>query len=56
MSATPTTAGLTIARDTQGANVNILASDGPDSIAPISGMSQLNGIAVEIRAVPELIE
>jgi anaerobic selenocysteine-containing dehydrogenase len=41
--------GLNIARKTLGANVNILASDGPDSIEPISGMSQLNGIAVEVR-------
>jgi anaerobic selenocysteine-containing dehydrogenase len=41
--------GLTIAKGTQGANVNILASDGPESIEPISGMSQLNGIPVEVR-------
>ena len=44
-------AGLAIASHTQGANVNILASDGPESIEPISGMSQLNGISVEVRAV-----
>jgi len=43
--------GLRIARTTQGANVNILASDGPDSIEPISGMSQLNGIPVEVHPV-----
>ena len=43
--------GLSIASNTTGANVNILAGDGPDSIEPISGMSQLNGIPVEVRAV-----
>ena len=43
--------GLSIAKQTQGANVNVLASDGPNSIEPISGMSQLNGIEVEITAV-----
>lgn len=40
--------GLRIAQATGGANVNILASDGPDSLEPISGMSQLNGIVVDI--------
>lgn len=45
--------GLTIARQTHGANVNILASDGPESIEPVSGMSQLNGIPVEVRAVQQ---
>ncbi len=43
--------GLSIAKTTHGANVNILASDGPDAIEPISGMSQLNGIAVDVRRV-----
>ena len=43
--------GLRVARQTGGANVNIIARDGPDSIEPLSGMSQLNGIPVDIRAV-----
>ncbi len=43
--------GLTIAKTTQGANVNIIARDGPDSVEPVSGMSQFNGIPVEIRPV-----
>ena len=42
--------GLSIAQKTQGANVNILASDGPNAIEPVSGMSQLTGIPVAIRA------
>lgn len=40
--------GLTVANKTGGANVNILASDGPDSLEPISGMSPMNGIVVDI--------
>ncbi len=43
--------GLTIARQTLGANVNLLASDGPVSIEPVSGMSPLSGFPVEICAV-----
>ena len=42
--------GLSIASTTRGANVNILASDGPRSLEPISGMSPLNGIVVAIRS------
>lgn len=41
--------GLSVARTTGGANVNILASDGPDSLEPISGMSPMNGIVVDIK-------
>ncbi|MBK6740452.1 MAG: molybdopterin-dependent oxidoreductase [Haliea sp.] len=41
---------LSVASLTAGSNVNILARDGLDSLEPISGMSQLNGILVEVRA------
>jgi len=43
-------AGLSVASRTEGCNVNVLARDGPDSLEPISGMAQLNGIPVEVRA------
>ncbi|MEO6027130.1 MAG: molybdopterin-dependent oxidoreductase, partial [Candidatus Binatia bacterium] len=36
--------GLSVASTTTGANVNILAADGPDGLEPISGMAQLTGI------------
>lgn len=39
---------LRIASQTTGVNANILASDGAASLEPISGMSQLNGIVVEV--------
>jgi len=42
--------GLSVASRTEGCNVNILARDGLDSLEPISGMAQLNGIPVEVRA------
>lgn len=45
--------GLAIASQTLGANVNLLASDGPAAIEPQSGMSQLNGIPVEVCALPK---
>jgi anaerobic selenocysteine-containing dehydrogenase len=41
---------LRVASRTAGANVNVLARDGADSLEPISGMSQLNGILVEVSA------
>jgi formate dehydrogenase len=41
--------GLSVASRLAGANVNILASDGPDNIEPLSGMAHLSGIEVEIR-------
>jgi anaerobic selenocysteine-containing dehydrogenase len=44
-------AGLSVARRTEGANVNILARDGLDSLEPVSGMSQLNGIPVEVSTI-----
>lgn len=43
--------GLRVASTTTGANVNVLAADGPDAIEPISGMAQLTGILVEVAAV-----
>ena len=41
---------LSVARKTAGSNVNVLARDGLDSLEPISGMAQLNGILVEVSA------
>jgi formate dehydrogenase len=41
--------GLSVASQLAGANVNILASDGPENIEPLSGMAHLSGIEVEIR-------
>jgi anaerobic selenocysteine-containing dehydrogenase len=40
---------LSVARQTKGVNVNILAADGPDKIDPISGMANLTGIYVDIK-------
>lgn len=42
--------GLSTARQTSGANVNIIMPDGPESIEPISGMSHMNGVIVEVHA------
>ena len=42
--------GLSVASQLGGANVNLLASDGPDSVEPLSGMSHLSGIPVKVRA------
>ena len=42
--------GLSVARKTVGANVNIITPDGPDSIEPVSGMSHMNGVLVKICA------
>ena len=41
--------GLSVARQLGGANVNILASDGIESIEPLSGMSHLTGISVRVE-------
>jgi formate dehydrogenase len=41
--------GLSVASRLAGANVNILASDGPENIEPLSGMAHLSGIEVEVR-------
>ena len=43
--------GQRIAKTTSGVNVNILADDGPDSIEPLSGMTQFNGIAVTVEKI-----
>ena len=40
--------GLRVARNTEGANVNILMPDGPASIEPGSGMSHMNGVIAEV--------
>ena len=41
--------GLSVAKKTSGVNVNILASDGPESLEPLSGMARLTAIEVEVR-------
>lgn len=41
--------GLRIARQRPGVNSNLLAGDGPENIEPLSGMSHLSGIVVEVR-------
>jgi anaerobic selenocysteine-containing dehydrogenase len=43
--------GLRVASQTTGANVNLLASDGPDFLEYFSGMAQLNGIPVQVSRV-----
>ncbi len=40
--------GLGVASRTAGVNVNLLAADGVDAIEPVSGMSRLTGIPVEV--------
>jgi anaerobic selenocysteine-containing dehydrogenase len=40
--------GLSVARNTLGANVNIIMPDGPTSIEPGSGMSHMNGVIAEV--------
>ena len=42
--------GLDIASKLRGANVNILASDGPEGLEPLSGMAHLTGIPVTVAA------
>lgn len=41
--------GLRVASRTRGVNVNLLAADGTASVDPVSGMSQLTGIPVEVQ-------
>ncbi len=41
--------GLGIASRLAGANVNLLAADGPDAVEPVSGMAHLTGIPVRIE-------
>ena len=45
--------GLSVASKTDGANVNLLAADGPEELEYFSGMAQLNGILVEVVPVGE---
>lgn len=40
--------GLSVASQTAGVNVNLLAADGPDSIEKISGMANLTGFPVDV--------
>jgi formate dehydrogenase len=42
--------GLAVASQLAGANVNLLASDGPASVEQLSGMSHLSGIPVRLRS------
>ena len=42
--------GLSIASKLRGANVNILASDGPEALESFSGMAHLTGIPVSVSA------
>jgi len=41
--------GLSVASRTRGVNVNLLATDGPDGIEPVSGMARLTGIPVDVQ-------
>ncbi len=43
--------GLSTAQQTTGVNVNLIMPDGPASIEPISGMSHMNGVLVEVERV-----
>ncbi len=45
--------GQTIAKTTTGVNANILANDGADAIEPLSGMTQFNGINVQLELQAE---
>jgi formate dehydrogenase len=48
--------GLSVASTTTGVNVNLLAASGPGSVDPMSGMSHLTGIPVDItRAAGALV-
>ncbi|GAB5453216.1 MAG: molybdopterin-dependent oxidoreductase [Halioglobus sp.] len=40
--------GLSVARHTRGANVNEIIPDGPQSLEPLSGMSHMNGVVVQV--------
>ena len=40
--------GLSVASQTEGVNVNLLAADGPDGVCRLSGMARLTGIAVTV--------
>ncbi len=40
--------GLSVAKQTEGVNVNLLAASGPGALDPVSGMAHLTGIPVEV--------
>jgi hypothetical protein len=40
--------GLSVASRTTGVNVNLLAASGVDAVDPLSGMSHLTGIPVNV--------
>ncbi|MCB9680335.1 MAG: molybdopterin-dependent oxidoreductase [Alphaproteobacteria bacterium] len=40
--------GLSVARRTEGVNVNLLAADGPEALEPVSGMAHLTGFVVDV--------
>jgi len=42
-------AGLSVAAQTRGVNVNLLAADGADRVERVSGMALLTGIPVEVK-------
>lgn len=44
-------AGQQIAASSRGVNANLLTLDGPDAIEPLSGMTQFNGIRVQVEPV-----
>ncbi len=41
--------GLSTARKTEGANINVLTLSGPEAVDPVSGMAHLTAIPVEVR-------
>ena len=45
--------GLSVAAQTRGVNVNILAADGPDALEQVSGMAHLTGFCVDVRPASE---
>lgn len=47
--------GLTTANQTGGANVNVILPDGSASIEPISGMTHMNGVLVDVTPCPQTL-
>lgn len=45
--------GLSVASQTRGVNVNLLAADGPDRLEKVSGMAHLTGVLVDVVPVEE---
>ncbi|MCH9688361.1 MAG: hypothetical protein K0V04_43420, partial [Deltaproteobacteria bacterium] len=41
--------GLSVASETRGVNVNLLAADGPQRLDPVSGMARLTGLRVTVK-------